>query len=307
MILSKQVSSLLSVVECGSFQKAAKRMYVSTSALVQQVNLLEKEVGVPLLYRSWKVVEPTEAGKLFCERMKRILNETEETLADVRALINVPSLAINIAYAQTLQQRYIYGIYRLYLQRNLGPMTITPADYSTILDHVVDEKYDGCFIQSCSRVRKCGLTTVQLWDERPTLALPKTHPLAAKERILLSDLKNCTIVLPEYGMYDSTDTFLDELRKSDIPTTIVHINALMQSEIYCREHSAVRLCLRRTLDPDMVMIPIETEALFGICLAYKSEPVYLQKLSHLIELVNEFHNMDADKVISAVETGLSPK
>ena len=59
-----QLDAFICAVEEGSFRKAAERMFITTSALVQQVNLLEKSMknGKPLLRqknnRHWIFLNP---------------------------------------------------------------------------------------------------------------------------------------------------------------------------------------------------------------------------------------------------------
>lgn len=286
MILSRQITSLLKLAECGSFSEAAKQLYISTSALIQQINLLEDEIGVPLVNRSWKGAELTDAGLVFCARMRSIVNDIEEARKQAQEA-GLPA-DINIAYANNLQPRYIYNVYRLYNDQHPGKMHIIPVDFSKLIEVVNQNVYDACFIHAGRYIRESGLVTTPLIQEKPSLALPIDHPLASKTCISLSDLANMEIVLPEYGLHDSTDTFRDELKEKNIPVTIRYITDLIEAEIYCSEHCAARLCLRRVLDPQMVTVPIDTSARFGICLAYKNERAVIQKLTPLIALTKEF-------------------
>ena len=69
MFLSKRVSSFLTVIEAKSFSRAAELLYVSSPALIQQINLLEDEIGVPLLIRTKRGVQPTAAGEVFYDAL----------------------------------------------------------------------------------------------------------------------------------------------------------------------------------------------------------------------------------------------
>ena len=49
---NRQLNTFLKVAECGSFNRAAEELYVSASAVIQQINSLERELNVTLFTRS---------------------------------------------------------------------------------------------------------------------------------------------------------------------------------------------------------------------------------------------------------------
>ena len=59
----RQLSYLVCIVKFGSFSHAARRLAVAQSALSRQMQLLEAEVGVPLLHRSGQGVALTPQGQ----------------------------------------------------------------------------------------------------------------------------------------------------------------------------------------------------------------------------------------------------
>lgn len=50
--MNEQWNTFIQVAESGSFSKAAEKLFVSPTAVMKQMNLLEKQVGVPLLIRT---------------------------------------------------------------------------------------------------------------------------------------------------------------------------------------------------------------------------------------------------------------
>jgi DNA-binding transcriptional LysR family regulator len=60
------------VVESGSFSKAAVKLMVAQPSLSRQIRALEEKLGMPLLRRNARGVSPTEAGKVLLERTLRL-------------------------------------------------------------------------------------------------------------------------------------------------------------------------------------------------------------------------------------------
>ena len=65
---------------------AAQRLGLAQPALGAQIKQLEEELGVKLLLRHSRGVEPTSAGRLLHERARSILAEVDRTRLDLRAM-----------------------------------------------------------------------------------------------------------------------------------------------------------------------------------------------------------------------------
>lgn len=63
--------------------EAARRQDLTPAAVAQQVRVLEKELGTPLLARAGRTVVPTEAGHRLVERARRLTREFDELKAAV--------------------------------------------------------------------------------------------------------------------------------------------------------------------------------------------------------------------------------
>ncbi len=73
------LASFVVVVESGSLAEAARRLDLTAAAVASRIHALEAELGTPLVRRSGRVVQPTEAGL-------KILDLARGTLRSVRDL-----------------------------------------------------------------------------------------------------------------------------------------------------------------------------------------------------------------------------
>ena len=84
----KRMAVFASVVQHGSMSGAARALGLSTSAVSQQVRLLEREGGVTLLHRSTRKLALTEAGQRYhalCASMWTAAEQARAELAATRA------------------------------------------------------------------------------------------------------------------------------------------------------------------------------------------------------------------------------
>src|SRR4051794_27588590 len=68
------------------FGRAAERLNISQPPLTQQIQRLEMRVGHPLLRRTSRRTELTEAGRVFYEAARTILQETQRGLESTRSV-----------------------------------------------------------------------------------------------------------------------------------------------------------------------------------------------------------------------------
>src|SRR6202171_3769969 len=84
-----QLEFFVTVVEEGSFSKAAERVYRTQPAVSIAIRRLEEEIGGPLFERSQKTPALTEVGELVYDYAKRILSlrdQTFDVIAELKLL-----------------------------------------------------------------------------------------------------------------------------------------------------------------------------------------------------------------------------
>lgn len=73
--LLNDMALFVEVVKAMSFRRAADATGVPNSTLSRRINALEKGIGLRLLHRTTRKIELTEAGQLYYERCKRVVEE----------------------------------------------------------------------------------------------------------------------------------------------------------------------------------------------------------------------------------------
>ena len=66
-----QLDAFVQVADCGSFNKAAEALYLSSTAVIKQINALEKHLDLQLVFRTNHGITLTEAGKVLSGPSKR--------------------------------------------------------------------------------------------------------------------------------------------------------------------------------------------------------------------------------------------
>lgn len=94
----RQIENIVAIDREQSISKAADKLFMTQSALNQQLLKLEKELGVPLFERRNRQMVPTYAGKIYLETAREILARKEETYKRIRDIANEHVGEIKLAY-----------------------------------------------------------------------------------------------------------------------------------------------------------------------------------------------------------------
>lgn len=82
------VSEFVAVVETGSFTAASRQLGISTAQVSRQVSALEGRLATKLFYRTTRKVSVTEAGQIYYQHCRPVLDGLEDA---ERALTNLQS------------------------------------------------------------------------------------------------------------------------------------------------------------------------------------------------------------------------
>lgn len=169
------------------FAKAAEACRVSQPTLSQQIALLERELGVPLVRRIRGAATPTEAGRDFLKRAVNILAELDYAAQEAAS------------HAGRLR-----GVIRLGAIPTVAPYVIPDlvAEFATTNPEVTVEVYENVTagLESSLRdgtldaavlalpVRSENLRRVVLREDTLLAAVPTDHPAAAAGSLAWSDI-----------------------------------------------------------------------------------------------------------------------
>ncbi len=84
------------VVDSGSFTRAAEHLGITKAVVSQQVAQLERDVGVSLLVRTTRYVQPTEAGRILHARCVMIFREADAAFAELAQAASEPTGTLRI-------------------------------------------------------------------------------------------------------------------------------------------------------------------------------------------------------------------
>jgi len=112
----KRMEYFVSVVQAGSFSKAAIQLGKTKSVVSKQISLFEEDVNAKLLHRTTRQLSLTEAGKTFYQHCCKIMERTEFALNELRQHQSQPGGTLRLACPIFFGTEFVVPIVRNFLQ-----------------------------------------------------------------------------------------------------------------------------------------------------------------------------------------------
>src|SRR5918998_1015287 len=90
MLDAAKLATLRAVLDGGSFSAAARRLQLTQPAVSRQIALLEAQLGTPLVRRTRRGVQPTEAGRVLAAHAAAVEQRLALAEAEVAELAGRP-------------------------------------------------------------------------------------------------------------------------------------------------------------------------------------------------------------------------
>jgi DNA-binding transcriptional LysR family regulator len=195
----RDAECFLAIVEHRNFGRAADALGIAQPPLSRRIAALEREFGVALFSRERRQIELTPAGRAYAREAKALLTQAGLVRRSVRAAASGENGHVRMGFAGSLAYTIVppairafrasHPRVRLTLCELLGAHQIDALRLGTI---------DVALIRGS--IEPGGLETVTVRRDEIGLILPQRHPLAGREHIALSDLRDeAFITFSRYG------------------------------------------------------------------------------------------------------------
>lgn len=274
-----QLDTFIKIADLGSFGKAAEALYISSPAIIQQINLLESRCGFKLFIRSNHGVKLTPAGQSLYEDAKTLIKLSEDAVNKARRLADTSDHTVRIGTSLLFKCRLLPDLWTRVsenipeLKIEIIPMPEHQSRENSISD--LGTKYDireGIYC-TISQKGTCGF--LELGRTPFCCAVAKNHALANYRQLTLNDLNGEYLVMPIENVSEEMDAFRNEI-KEKFPT--VHI---IDSSYYgvdtftlCEVNPYILITQKvcEDIHTNLVTIPLETGYTMPYGLMYANNP-----------------------------------
>lgn len=209
----KQLQYFMEVAKREHISEAAADLHVAQSAISRQIANLESELGVKLFGREGRNIKLTPIGRIFYDHTQTAMKAIEHATKQVEEYLDPDRGQIRIGFPTSLANHSLPTVISSF--KNQHPNVafhLRQGSYHYLIDSVKKREIDLAFLGPVPR-EDPDVEGDILFTENISVLIPDDHPLAERDRILLSDLQNDSFVLFPEG-YVLRDIAMDACKQA---------------------------------------------------------------------------------------------
>jgi DNA-binding transcriptional LysR family regulator len=297
-----ELEYILTISEEQNITKAADKIFLTQSALNQQLLRVEKELGVPLFERSHHTMVPTFAGKIYIENAKKILAIRDETYKIISDISENQKGEISISFTPERGAKMFTEIYPVFHKIYPG---ITFRIYEARAKRMEQLLLEGTvrLANTALFTENGNFETIPFGSEKMILGVPRTHPLA-----YLAGTESWKKLPPvDLKQFENTDFIMNakETRMNDMAEEAFHKAGFKPRILFessstgtiietIKNQIAAGFFPQYYADPDIpvVYFSVGEEFCWTIGVSFRKD-VYLSKPEKLlIDLMKDYHTQN---------------
>ena len=212
-----QLDTFIQVADAGSFSKAAEALYISSTAVMKQINLLEGSLEVQLFNRTPRGLTLTDAGKSYYQDAKYMIQYAKDAQVRAKNAMQSNESVIRIGTSLMTPSQFLMElwpqVHELHpeLKFEMVNFDNTPENAREILANLGRniDLVAGIFDETMLALRCCD--AMELMQVPICCAVSIYHPLAQKKRLSIEDLSGQRLMLMKRNWSKSVDRLRDEL------------------------------------------------------------------------------------------------
>lgn len=294
---NKYLEIFIEVADTGSFSKAAEKLYISSTAIMKQMNLMEQELGLSLLIRTNHGVSLTEAGKEIYKDAKIIIDYTNRSIKKAKKLQNKNTHFITIGTSlicpckplldiwYQINDRYPdFKIKILPFEENHTNILNTLNSNGTPLDFIVSPCDSHDWLKN--------FDFLKLGDYKFCIAVPISHPLAKKDSISFEDLSGEKVTAITTGDSKQNQDILNKIKTICKDVEIFDAPFFYDIDVFnrCEESGSFLVTLEcwKDVHPAFKTIPLSSGETIPYGILYSKTPT--DDASKFLNIIKEVVN-----------------
>ncbi len=227
----RQLRYFVAVAEDLHYGHASQRLRIAQPALSRQIQALEKELLVQLLFRNRRRVQITPAGQVFLDRARLILARVEDAALAAQRAHGGESGSLNLGFVGSATYDVLPSVLRAF--RQAAPdvnLTLPEMTAHAQLEALVEKRIDIGLLRLPAKTE--GVAFRRISREPLYVALPGSHRLVQFPALRLSALKEEPFVLyPDHPRPSWTEFVIGLCQQADFRPIIVQRTVEIQTTL----------------------------------------------------------------------------
>lgn len=269
------------VADCGSFTKASEILYISPTAVMKQINALEKHLDLKLMERSPSGIHLTPAGRVIYKDAKFLFDYSKKSIKHAKEAMNLSDTTFCVGTSLLNPAKPFMDLwYKVNSNFPNYKLHLVPFEdnHTGILSEIsqLGEKFDFLIGVCDSKLWLNRCNMLPLGKYKKMCAVPREHPLAKKKKLKISDLYGKTLMMVKAGDSDTNDFIRNDLQKNHPKIKIEDTPQFYDISVFnrCAETGNLLLTLEcwQEVHPGLVTLPVDWDYNITYGLLYSLNP-----------------------------------
>jgi DNA-binding transcriptional LysR family regulator len=185
----RHLRTIVAVAHHRSLTKAGEELYLSQSAVSQQIRRLEEELGIEVFRRTSRSVELTAEGRVILGYAERVLAEVDDLHSELEEISGVLSGQLRIGGVYPTGPYDLFGLLADFRAAHPGvAIHMVEATQDDVLAALRADELDCAFAALDPDTLGDEFAATLLWKDELVVAMAPDHPLCAKPAITFAEL-----------------------------------------------------------------------------------------------------------------------
>jgi len=194
----RRIEYFLVLAERLNYSRAAEELHISQQALTRQIQLLEEEVGAPLLIRTTRRVELTLTGMFLQEQMRPVQEEFRRRSEAAIRYAGEQKNFLNIGFFSALPKRRLVEPVLKAIEREFPKLelSVQGGSMDQMKDWLVSRQIDLCLTNAHDFEDWRGFERVNLAVVPARIVVGVTHPWAEAglQKVTPSQMREASVL-----------------------------------------------------------------------------------------------------------------
>jgi DNA-binding transcriptional LysR family regulator len=259
------LNTFITVVDCGSFAKAAGVLYISSTAVMKQMNSLESHLDLKLIERTPAGIHLTEAGAVIYRDAKFLIDYSRKSVSAAKAALHANDTTFCVGTSLLNPAKPFMDLwYRVNKEFPEYKLHLVPFEdnHEGILSEIekLGEKFDFLIGVCDSQKWLSRSNFLPLGRYKKMIAVSREHRLAEKKCIDIEDLYGETLMMVQRGDSGVNDFIRNDLEKHHPEIHIEDTPHFYDLSVFnrCAETGNVLLTIEcwQDVHPGLISIPV---------------------------------------------------
>lgn len=273
--------TFICVAEAGSFNKASEELYITSTAVIKQINLLENDLGIRLFDRTHRGLNLTKAGKSLYKDAKYITEYCREAIGRAKSAMQEDDQVIRIGTSPIMPAQMLMDLWPKIHEHcsdisfKLIPFENTSDNAREILKNLGKniDVVTGFVDEMLMGQRNCE--GFEITRDPLCCAVSIYHPLASKDKLTVQELYDQNLMMIHRGWCRHMDDLRSDLIENHPQIKLIDFD-LYDVGVFnqCEQSKDVLVVIKswNMVHPLMKVIPVEWDHVMPVGIMHSPQP-----------------------------------